>query len=135
MARKKHMAYEMAEETIDQTIEKIIRNDLTFDEAMQELKDNSLVSAFFSESELEKIVSDELRKEVLQLIPNFTEINELPKRPEIYDSNIQTNFESEEILIKELDYYYTNSISRASKTMSECRQIKKNNKKKYGTNN
>ena len=78
---------------------------------------------------------DELRKEVLQLIPNFTEINELPKQPEIYDSNIQTNFESEEILIKELDYYYTNSISRASQIMSEYRQIKKNNKKKYGTNN
>ena len=55
----------MAEETIDQTIEKIIRNDLTFAEAMQELKDNSLVSAFFSESEIEKIVSYELTKEVL----------------------------------------------------------------------
>ena len=52
-------------ETIDETIEKIIRNDLTFDEAMQELKDNSLVSAFFSESEIEKIVSYELKKEVL----------------------------------------------------------------------
>ena len=57
--------HDMAEETIDQTIEKIIRNDLTFDEAMQELKDNSLVSAFFSESEIEKIVSYELKKEVL----------------------------------------------------------------------
>jgi hypothetical protein len=65
MARYKHVAYDMAEETIDQTIEKIIRNDLTFDEAMKELKDNSLVSAFFSESEIEKIVSYELRKEVL----------------------------------------------------------------------
>ena len=64
MAKYKHVAYDMAEETIDQTIEKIIRNDLTFDEAMQELKDNSLVSAFFSESEIEKIVSHELRKEV-----------------------------------------------------------------------
>ena len=30
--------------------------------------------------------------------------------------------------IKELDYFYTNSISRASKTMSECRQIRQNNK-------
>jgi hypothetical protein len=49
--------------------------------------------------------------------------------PEVQDSNIQTNFESEEVLIKELDYYYTNSISRSSKTMSECRQIKNNNKK------
>jgi NADH-quinone oxidoreductase subunit G len=70
---------------------------------------------------------EQLRKEVLQLIPNFTEINKLPKQPEVHDSNIQTNFESEEVLIKELDYYYTNSISRSSKTMSECRQIKKKN--------
>jgi NADH-quinone oxidoreductase subunit G len=78
---------------------------------------------------------EHLRKEVLQLIPNFTEINELPKQSEFHDSNIQTYFESEEVLIKELDYYYTNSISRSSKTMSECRQIKKNNIKKNGTNN
>ena len=42
---------------------------------------------------------------------------------------IQINFfESEEINIKELDYYFTNSISRASKTMSECRQIKQKKK-------
>ncbi len=64
MARFKHVAYDMAEETIDQTIEKIIRNDLTFDEAMQELKENSLVSAFFSESEIEIIIAHELKKEV-----------------------------------------------------------------------
>ena len=77
---------------------------------------------------------DQLRKEVLQLIPDFTKINELPKKSEIRDTNIQTNFVSEEVLIRELDYYYTNSISRSSKTMSECRQIKQNNKKN-GTNN
>ena len=44
------------------------------------------------------------------------------------------NFTSEEILIKELDYFYTNSISRASKTMSECRQINQS-PKKTGTDN
>jgi len=77
---------------------------------------------------------EQLRKEVLQLIPDFTKINALPKKSEIFDSNIQTNFVSEEVLIRELDYYYTNSISRSSKTMSECRQIKQNNKKN-GTNN
>ena len=77
---------------------------------------------------------DQLRKEVLQLIPNFTKINELPEKSEIHDKKIQTNFESEEILIKELDYYYTNYISRSSKTMSECRQVKKI-EKKNGTNN
>jgi hypothetical protein len=37
-------------------------------------------------------------------------------------------------LIKKLDYYYTNSISRASKTMSECRKITEK-KLKTGTNN
>ena len=68
------------------------------------------------------------------MIPDFTKINALPKKSEICDSNIQTNFVSEEVLIRELDYYYTNSISRSSKTMSECRQIKQNNKKN-GTNN
>ena len=77
---------------------------------------------------------EQLRKEVLQLIPNFAEMNELPKQSEVHDSNIKTNFESEDVLIKDLDYYYTNSISRSSKTMSECRQIKKDNKKN-GTNN
>ena len=77
---------------------------------------------------------DQLRKEVVQLIPNFIDINELPKQSKIHESKIQTNFVSEEILIRELDYYYTNSISRSSKTMRECRQIKQNNQKN-GTNN
>jgi hypothetical protein len=77
---------------------------------------------------------DQLRKEVLNSIPNFTEINELPKSSQIQNLDIQTNFENEEVYIRELDYYYTNSISRSSKTMSECRQI--NHKiKKNGTNN
>ena len=77
---------------------------------------------------------DQLRKEVLNSIPNFTEINELPKSSQIQNLDIQTNFENEEVYIRELDYYYTNSISRSSKTMSECRQI--NQKvKKNGTSN
>ena len=75
-----------------------------------------------------------LRKEVLSVIPNFSKLNELP----IYKDNLikikQSNFISEDILIKTLDYFYTNSISRASKTMSECRQINKKSKK-TGTDN
>ena len=77
---------------------------------------------------------DQLRKDVLSSIPNYNKINNLPKLSEVQDSNVQTNFTSEEVLIRELDYYYTNSISRSSKTMSECRQINKN-AKKDGTNN
>jgi NADH-quinone oxidoreductase subunit G len=75
-----------------------------------------------------------LKKETINSIINFSQINNLPKK--IIDKNekINSEFFSEEVLIKKLDYYYTNSISRASKTMSECRQI---NKKipKTGTNN
>ena len=44
------------------------------------------------------------------------------------------NFTSEEVQIKELDYFFTNAISRASKTMSECRQVKLGSKK-TGTDN
>ena len=77
---------------------------------------------------------DQLRKEVLNTIPNFSKVNELPKLSETQNTNIETNFYSEEVFVRELDYYYSNSISRASKTMSECRQIHKK-KKKDGTNN
>ena len=75
-----------------------------------------------------------LRKEVLNSIPNFSKINELPVHKDSENKTTTTNFISEKILIKELDYFYTNSISRASKTMSECHQINKN-LKKNGTNN
>ena len=67
---------------------------------------------------------DTLRKEVLNLIPNFTKLNELPNFKEAQEVNTSSEFFSESVNIKNLDYFYTNSISRASKTMSECRQIK-----------
>ena len=31
---------------------------------------------------------------------------------------------SEKILIREIDYYFSNAIARASKTMSDCKLIK-----------
>ena len=77
---------------------------------------------------------DLLRKEVLNFIPNFSKLNELPVYKDSLSKNLETNFISEDILIKELDYFYTNSISRASKTMSECRMINKSSKK-TGTDN
>jgi NADH-quinone oxidoreductase subunit G len=77
---------------------------------------------------------DQLRKEVLNIIPNFSQINQLPTLSEIKNKNIETNFFSEDVSVRELDYYYTNYISRASKTMSECRQIRRK-MKKDGTNN
>jgi NADH-quinone oxidoreductase subunit G len=77
---------------------------------------------------------DKLRKEVLGMIPNFSQINQLPTVLETKYKNVQTNFISEDVIVRELDYYYKNSISRASKTMSDCRQIRYKIKKD-GTNN
>ena len=64
-----------------------------------------------------------LRKEAINSVINFSKINELPKKLINKNDKINTDFYSEEILIKKLDYYYTNCISRASKTMNDCRQI------------
>ena len=75
-----------------------------------------------------------MRKEVLNIIPNFSNLNDLPKKEVVKKNEIKANYISEEIVIRELDYYYTNSISRSSKTMSECRQIRQKTIKD-GTNN
>tara|TARA_B100000575_G_scaffold288746_1_gene289296 strand:+ start:73 stop:1917 length:1845 start_codon:yes stop_codon:yes gene_type:complete len=75
-----------------------------------------------------------LRKEVLTLLPNFKKINDLPIYKEPKNENIEIDFENEEIIVKEIDYFFSNAISRSSKTMSECRQVNQN-QKKTGTNN
>ncbi len=66
---------------------------------------------------------ENLRKEVLETMSNFTGIDQLPKKETENHPHKDSEFISEKIVIKPLDYYYSNSISRASKTMSECRQI------------
>ena len=89
-----------------------------FNLILKSLKKNEYLSNFES-----------LRKEVISLIPNFTKLNELPKFKESIINDMTLNFTSEEVQIKELDYFFTNAISRASKTMSECRQVKLGSKK------
>jgi NADH-quinone oxidoreductase subunit G len=75
-----------------------------------------------------------IRKLALQEIPNFTEIDLLPIKKKPVKANISLELSSEKINIKNIDYYYSNSIARASKTMSDCRNIL-NDTKKNGTNN
>ena len=75
-----------------------------------------------------------LRKEAINSIINFSQINNLPKKIINNYKKVNSKFYSEEVLIKKLDYYYTNSISRSSKTMSECRNINEK-ASKTGTNN
>tara|TARA_B100001540_G_scaffold8200_1_gene7143 strand:+ start:1835 stop:3883 length:2049 start_codon:yes stop_codon:yes gene_type:complete len=74
-----------------------------------------------------------LRDEVLEKIVNFESLNKLPKYKEP-SKKINNNFENEKIYINPIDYYFSNSISRASKVMSECRDIKLKYQKS-GTNN
>jgi hypothetical protein len=64
MSKLKNIAYDMAEETIDETIEKIIRNDLTYEQAVKELTENTIVMSFFNLNEIEIIIAHELKKEI-----------------------------------------------------------------------
>ena len=64
MSKLKNIAYDMAEETIDETIEKIIRNDLTYEQAVKELTENTVVMSFFNLNEIEINIAHELKKEV-----------------------------------------------------------------------
>jgi len=75
-----------------------------------------------------------IRKLALQEIPNFTEVDLLPKQNKLIKTNTLLEASSEKIKIRNIDYYYSNSIARASKTMSDCRNIPNDNKKN-GTNN
>ena len=45
--------------------------------------------------------------------------------PNSNHSYYEVDFVDETISVKPIDYYYTNSIARSSKVMSECRQISK----------
>ena len=75
-----------------------------------------------------------IREDVLKLIPNFSNLDDLPKKNYKDNKKKEFDFIEEEIKINNIDYYYTNSISRSSKTMSECRSIKFK-QLKSGTNN
>ena len=62
-----------------------------------------------------QILRENIKKEInLKTNNNFKNINK-----------IKIDLSEEKISIKPLDYYYSNSISRSSKVMSECRQISK----------
>ena len=60
-----------------------------------------------------KDLRESIKKNIQQKIDN--KINKTTK----------IDFVEENISIKPIDYYYTNSIARSSKIMSECRQISK----------
>ena len=92
---------------------------------------NKLTNAYKNKNLFESFNS--LREEALKKIVNFDTINKLPKYKKP-SKKIDCRFKKEKILINPIDYYFSNSISRASKIMSECRDIKLKHLKS-GTNN
>ena len=63
----------------------------------------------------------ELRTDTISKIKNHTDLDLLPKKT-IQDFKFETgSFINEPIYVNEIDYYFSNSIARSSKTMSDCR--------------
>ena len=102
-------------------------------EAMEDWKIFNLISNRLYKSNLFDNFSS-IRKLALKEIPMFSKIDLLPKKNKAINTDISIPVKKEKIEIRSLDYYYSNSIARASKTMSDCRNIMNNNKKN-GTNN
>ena len=75
-------------------------------EALEDWKIFNLIFRKFKKNE-DILNFDSLRSEVLNLIPNFTELNELPKfKKEFTINNLSSNFISEKVNIKEIDYFF-----------------------------
>ena len=63
----------------------------------------------------------ELRTDTISKIKNHTDFDLLPKKT-IQDLKFETgSFINEPIYVNEIDYYFSNSVARSSKTMSDCR--------------
>ena len=97
-------------------------------EALEDWKIFNLINKSLNNSNL-FLDFQSIRKLALQEIPNFSKIDLLPKRNKSVKISTSLEAVSEKINIKDIDYYFSNSIARSSKTMSDCRNISINNKK------
>jgi len=102
-------------------------------EALEDWKIFNLINHSLNSSDLFPDFSS-IKRLALKEIPNFLGIDLLPKNKKLVKASTLLEASSEKINIKNIDYYYSNSIARASKTMSDCRNISNDNKKN-GTNN
>jgi len=102
-------------------------------EALEDWKIFNLINYGLNNSELFSNFSS-IRELSLQQIPNFSEIDSLPKNKKPVKITTSLESSSEKINIKSIDYYYSNAIARASKTMSDCRNIFNDSKKNESSN-
>ena len=88
-----------------------------------------------------KVDLNELKDSIVKDLQRYTPVEEVdiedvdsvPLKDNASEISFD-NFEKENVYINTIDYYFSNSISRASKVMSECRDIKLKYQKS-GTNN
>ena len=100
---------------------------------MEDWKIFNLLSKNLKNEKLFNKFSD-LKKSTIKEIINFSEIDFLPKKILKNNKKVNSDFINEKIHINKIDYYFSNAIARASKTMSDCRRIN-SNLLKEGTNN
>ena len=93
-------------------------------EAMEDWKIFNLISNNMNKINLFANFAS-LRKEVLAYQKNFVGVELLPKKTIDIKSKKNSQFIDEKIKINKIDYYFTNAISRASKTMAECTRVNK----------
>ncbi|MFL2887417.1 MAG: NADH-quinone oxidoreductase subunit G [Pelagibacterales bacterium MED-G40] len=75
------------------------------------------------EKELKNKNYQKIKELTLNNIVNFSKIDSISKNKITINKKKECDFIHEKIEIKKIDYYFSNSIARASKTMSDCRAI------------
>ena len=102
-------------------------------EAMEDWKIFNLIYKNLKNSNLfNNFIS--LRETTIKNIPNFSNLDQLPNKELKKIEKASEYFANEKIEIKPIDYYFSNSIARSSKTMSDCRNVLLENKKNGTTN-
>ena len=71
----------------------------------------------------------QLREATLKEVKNHSDFDLLPDTKVDKKENEIGNMKNENIFVKEIDYYFSNSIARSSKTMSDCRSARFKSKK------
>ena len=66
-----------------------------------------------------------LRKSLENESKNSLKIDQLPNTDLEFKEKVKNTFFDEDIIINSIDYYFSNAIARASKTMSDCRATKR----------
>ena len=72
---------------------------------------------------------NDLRNDTLKKIKSNSNFDLLPKTNTANLSFENVDFVDEKIFIRKMDYYFSNSIARSSKTMSDCRAVRQTNLK------